>query len=62
MKWYAFDYGGDCCPLGDCGDYDAAEEVADDVMPNRWLFLYTAEDILLLAKQVEKTDDTPSNI
>ena len=50
MQWYAFNRGGYCCPLGDCGDYEAAEEVADDLMPNQWVFLYNSKDILELAE------------
>lgn len=31
-QWIAFDYGGQAYALGDCGDYDAAVEVAMDAM------------------------------
>ena len=53
MKYYAFDFGGTCFPLGDCGDYEAAEEIANDTMLNDWIFLYTKEDIIEVLKLVE---------
>jgi len=53
MKYYAFDFGGTCFPLGDCGDYEAAEEIANDTMLNDWIFLYTKEDIIDLADKIK---------
>ena len=52
MNWYAFDYGGQCFPLGNCGDYDVAEEIADDTIGDDWVFLMTAQDIIILALKV----------
>jgi|TARA_R100001224_G_C3952653_1_gene126268 hypothetical protein len=57
MNWYAFDYGGQCFPLGNCGDYDVAEEIADDTIGDAWVFLMTAQDIINLALKVKEIDN-----
>ncbi len=54
MDYYAFDFGGGCFPIGDCGDYEVAEEIANDTMLNEWIFLYTKEDIIDLADKIKE--------
>ena len=54
MKYYAFDYLGVCLPLGDCGDYEVAREIADDILGEDWAFIYTSKEILELAKRVDQ--------
>ena len=54
MKYYAFDYGGRVYPLGDCGDYDSALEVAEDIDPLGFAFLMTGPEILEIADKIKE--------
>ena len=53
MKWIAFDYSGQAYALGDCGDYDAAVEVADDCLTpadgkiggTQWAFILSTSEL-----------------
>ncbi len=61
MKWIAFDYGGQAYSLGDCGDYDMAEEIADeylvsDKLGNGWMFILSTADLKEILEKVESEE------
>ena len=56
MKWIAFDYGGEAYSLGDCDDYDAAEEIANerltsDTLGAGWMFILSVADLQEILEQ-----------
>tara|TARA_R100001163_G_C4907386_1_gene93244 strand:- start:198 stop:383 length:186 start_codon:yes stop_codon:yes gene_type:complete len=59
MNWYAFDYLGQCLPLGNCGDYQVATEIADDAIGEDWAFIMTAQEIIDLALKVRRLNNEP---
>jgi len=56
MNWFAFDYLGQCLPLGNCGDYQIATEIADDTIGEDWAFIMTAQEIKDLATKVKEME------
>jgi hypothetical protein len=54
MKYYAFDYLGECLFLDDCNNYEVAREIADDILGEDLAFIYTSKEILELAKRVDQ--------
>lgn len=61
MEWLAFDYGGKAYALGDCGDYDAAVEVADDCLTpedgkiggSQWAFILSVQELKEILRAAE---------
>ena len=56
MNWYAFDYLGQCLPLGNCGDNQVATEIADDAIGEDWAFIMTAQEIIEIALKVKESE------
>ena len=54
MRWYAVSWGGKVYPLGDCGDYESAEVIADEALGREWTILWTADEILTIAHCVKQ--------
>ena len=61
MIYYAFTHSGGVYPLGDCSDGMAASEIAEDTMPDDYVFVMSADEIVDLAdavlRQLEKAND-----
>lgn len=55
-QWIAFDIFGRAYPLGDCGDYEAALEVADDTLSDNYIFVKSIAQILDICEAAMNKD------
>lgn len=61
-QWIAFDIFGRAYPLGDCGDYEAALEIADDALDDNYIFVKSVAQILDICESaMGKTDNQGGN-
>ena len=56
MNWFAFDKIGQCFPLGKCGDFSIAMDIAEDKLGECCAFIMTAEHIKDLATKVREME------
>jgi hypothetical protein len=56
MKFIAFNHYGYAHNLGDCGDYFAAVEIADDAMGvDNWQFILSTSELEYIVKAAKET-------
>lgn len=56
--WIAFSSHGSAHNLGDCGDYFAAVEIADDALgKDNWTFIMSTAELTYILQTIEGTTD-----
>jgi hypothetical protein len=54
MIYIAFNHAGQAHNLGDCGDYDAAVEIANDTLGIHWQFILKLNELKCIVKAADE--------